>query len=248
MTATAAAGFYWVCGSDCLRPWSPPDQWCDSVGTGDCFAGNGVYEPELGEYYDSSTGYQTPRDIGRQVILRLGTSTNNYGQDWYFPVDFPPINKCDGSGGCPVTGGDQYGEWIAGCVDPTVLVEPGDELQIEPGAMVGPTSAGLEALILQDPTAEWDPVTKDVINSAFNVSPRIVRIAVFDPNVGILKNGGRNSLIVTKIVAMFIEGCVDGNCNGGDLIGRFMRKNSPGGEICDDQESPTFLYKSALIE
>ena len=28
MTAVAAARTYWVCGSDCLKPWAPPDRWC----------------------------------------------------------------------------------------------------------------------------------------------------------------------------------------------------------------------------
>ena len=61
--------------------------------------------------------------------------------------------------------------------------------------MMGPTVAGVDALIAQDPNAYWDPVTQTV-KSQLNPSPRVFPIPMFDPDqyqAGITQ--GRNATL-----------------------------------------------------
>jgi len=243
MTAHATAGFFWVCGTDCLRPWAPPDIWFETDG-------DSLYDPDPvtnpDEYYDPITTGYTDADLGHQVTLYMGkTHDKDFLTSWYYPVAYPPINKCEGAGGCPEPGGDPYREWIAGCRDKLVTVEPGDSLMIEPGAKVGPTSQGLADLIELDKGAYWNSTTGEVNGSAYDVSPRIIKTALFDPSLGVQDDGtGRPYLTVVKIMVLFIEE----SGNGGTVTGRFMRLNSANGISCEDQSTPTFLYKTALME
>ncbi len=240
ITATAIAQFEWICGAGCIKPWSPPDRWFDADG-------DGTYNPDSltnpGEYYDPvTTGYNAPADVGFQITLHLANGNNDgFGQSWYYSVNYPPINK-----GNPMTGGNVYRDWITGCVDPTIMVEPGDTLRIEPGMMVGPTRQGVAELIALDPNAQWDAASGTVINSAYPTSPRIIKACLFDPNVGVVHpTGGPGHVVVIKILALFIEQ-LQGNST---LIGRFMQTTTPEGSsgACSDQDTPTFLYGAKLV-
>jgi Flp pilus assembly protein TadG len=243
MTAKAASRLELVCGTDCLRPWSPPDKWFDA-NHDSLYNPNPVTNPT--EYYDPITTGYTDADLGHPVTLYMGKNDKkDFRQSWYYPVDFPPINQCGSSGGCPETGGDPYREWIAGCRDNSFTVGPGDSLMIEPGAKVGPTSQGLADLIALDLGAYWNSTTGEVNGSAYAVSPRIIKAALFDPRLGVqTDNTGRPYLTIVKIMVLFIEG----SGNGGTVTGRFMRLNSPDGTDCADQSHPTFLYRTALVE
>jgi hypothetical protein len=51
VTAVAEAEYYFVCGTDCVKPWSVPDRWDDTDGDGeydgrpfDGLNGNGLYD------------------------------------------------------------------------------------------------------------------------------------------------------------------------------------------------------------
>lgn len=231
MTAVAAAHFHWVCGANCVKPWAPPDRWTD-------LNGNGRYD--AGEPYDPVvTGY-TDADLGAQITLVLGNgSQQNFGEFWYYSIDFPPIGE-----GSQQTGADPYREWICGCRDEGVVIDPGDIVQVEPGAMTGPNRQGLDCLFPLDPNAQWDVATGTVINSAHAVSPRIVKVAFFNPQLGLMDNGGRKQLEIVKIGVLFLESYTQ----GGDLVGRFMRLAESDGVICENQSDPSFLFKTALVE
>jgi hypothetical protein len=215
-----------VCATDCVKPWCPPDRWED-------LDNDSIYDP--GEPYDPwGTGYIPAKDLGTQIVLQLHNSPN-WQEKWYYAIDYPPINK-----GTPNTGGDWYREYIGAC-EPC-LIERDDYVRVEPGGKVGPTKQGLESLIKLDPTAEWGG--DDVINSAFAVSPRIVKLCLFDPVFGVRKDkdvdGKEFSYVkITKIMVIFIEGYNE----NADITGRFMRIASQG-ENCDE---PSFLYKVALV-
>jgi hypothetical protein len=227
-----------VCGVDCLKPWAPPDRWFDAD-SNNAFNPDSVTNPL--EYYDPLlTGY-TDADLGTQITLKLGNGNQqDFGMDWYYAIDFPALND-----GNPVTGGDRYREWIAGCADGTVIIDPGDSVQVEPGNMVGPTNQGLADLLNLDPNAVWDAATGEIINSAFAVSPRILKAALFDPSLGIRDDtNGRKYLVIVKIMVLFIEA----KGGGGEVTGRFIRLNAPNGTVCEDQSLPTFLYKASLVE
>jgi hypothetical protein len=191
------------CGNDCVKPWAPPDRW-DDADT------DGVYDP--GEFYDPwLTGYKLPDDVGIQIVLKLGSSHSWPLAVWYYAACYPPTNK-----GNPNAGTYWYREYIWSC-EP-YMIDIGDQLQIEPGIMVGATNQGLDSLINTDPNAMWDTATNTVINSAYPISPRIVKVSVFDPTLGVQTDPfGRHYVTVVKIILVFVEGH-----SGVDVVGRFM--------------------------
>lgn len=211
MAATATARVMPISGVSCVRPWCIPDKWADADS-------DHIWDP--GESYDPNiTGYRVPDDVGDQVIIQPNKA-DKWESEWYFEVCFPPINE-----GNPRT--DLYKEWIVGCYDPSIVVSIGDLLYRYPGHRVGPTSQGVEGLINQDPGAEWDPVTNRVINSAFPVSPRVIKLAAFDPTLG-LQPGPPQHLVVSKLLVLFVEGH-----NAADITGRFMKLVTEG-EPCPE--------------
>jgi len=258
VTAKATATISCISGTDCLRPFCPPDRWddADNDSTWDPeepyndLNGNEVYDPgepftdENGdsvwnpaEFYDPEiTGYKAPDDIGVEITLKLRNSSKSPRMCYYYAVRFGP-EGCD----TIYTGGDVYREWICGECEPFVI-SIGDRLHMEPGNMVGPTNQGLECLIGLDPTAEWDPATGTVINSAYPTSPRIIKLAVFDPTLGVQDCHGVDCITVTKIIVVFVE-----QHFGADVVGRFMKMASEG--VSDpDCSSGGFLYTVSLVE
>ncbi|MEE8578167.1 MAG: hypothetical protein V3T31_13015, partial [candidate division Zixibacteria bacterium] len=226
--ASASAQVFSVSSSNCLKPWCVPDLWDDT---------NNDSVWDVGEFYDPYiTGYRVPDHIGTQVTLKLANSNSYPRMGFFYCVDFAPIN----TGDPVITGADAYREWIATCEPYYVGV--GDLLQIEPGNMVGPTDQGVAELIGSDPLAEWDPVTGDVINSAYPVSPRVIIMAAFDPMLGAQTDlNGRDYLTVSKIMVMFLE-----SHGTKTVTGRFIRKSADG-DICRD--CPVgFLFRAILVE
>lgn len=99
-------------------------------------------------------------------------------------------------------------------------MDSGDELQLEPGNMSGPTRQGLSALLADDPDAYWDSGTNSIKGSAFGDptnSPRVALITFYDPRKPPIS--GRNTIFVHQLGAVFIEG-VDGR---GNVQARFIR-------------------------
>jgi Flp pilus assembly protein TadG len=228
MTAVAAARIYDVCSSRCLKPWAIPDRHQD-------LDGNGIWDP--GELYDPvATGYQAPTDVGASVVLKVGNPQTAIEPGIFYPVDFPPINNPDGEN--PLTGGSWYRQWIAGCAQYVIGI--GDELQLEPGNMVGPTRHGMEDLIAQDPGAYWNDGTKTVEGSAFGLSPRVGLVPFFDPTLP--PTSGRNSVTVTKIGAFFIESVGPGS----QVQGRFMQLTTQG-RPCSGGGGGTGLVKGIIL-
>jgi len=235
MEARATAGYFWVCGGTCLKPWAPPDRWAD-------VDSNGLFNADGGDYYDPITTGYTAADLGTQIVLVLQNGNEDgFGQFDYYSVDFPPFND-----GNPISGADRYEEWMCAgsCLDNSFTVDIGDLLRVEPGKMTGPNGKGLRCIIDADPNAEWDDINKKVINSAFPTSPRIVKAALFDPSLGLTPYGGGKVVSVVKIMVIFIEE----EQSNVQITGRFMRLFDSGGTICEDQSNPTFLYRSALLE
>lgn len=236
MTARASAEWAWVCGSRCLKPWAPVDRWDDE---------DGDEEYDVGEYYDPvATGY-TDADIGAQIILARGNhNQETFGPEWYYLINYPPINKgnpLSGAGGNP----GQFPSWITGCPVADLVIEPGDTLQIEPGQNTGPHKTAAAELIALDPDATWDATTGTVINSLEPISPRIIKAPFFDPSVGVGHlTGGRKTLIVVKIGVFFLES-MDANQR---ITGRFMRLADPEGVVCTNQNDPQFLFQTHLSE
>jgi hypothetical protein len=226
--AVAAASVFPVSSADCLKPWCFPDKWDDTDN-------DSLWDP--GEFYDPEiTGYKIPDHLGVQITLKLNNANASPRMGWFYAIDFAPINT-----GEPVlTGGDPYREFIWSC-EP-FMIAIGDQLQIEPGNMIGPTGQGVSDLIATDPNAFWDASSGTVQNSDFPTSPRIIKVAVFDPSIGIqTDSNGRDYLTVVKIVVVFLE-----ELDGKEVVGRFMRRLTDG-EICTDCPQG-FLYRAVLVE
>jgi hypothetical protein len=147
--------------------------------------------------------------LGEQVTLKageLGAPATNPG--FFYPVDFPPINRGD-----PITGAQAYADNIINGSQDEIFI--GDELQVEPGNMIGPTAHGINELISQDPNARWDG--NGVADSAYpgDSSPRVIKVPLYDDNYP--PDSGRNSVTVVALAAFFLE-----DIQGRNVTGRFM--------------------------
>jgi Putative Flp pilus-assembly TadE/G-like len=257
VTADAEAEYYLICGTDCVKPWSIPDRWQDLDGDGEFdygepytdgnandqwdmgepyedLNGDGQYTPD--EPYDPvSTGYLPPADVGIRLMLKSGSPHDAIVPSFYYAVCLPPLHSPEGP---PESGGSVY-EWnIANCN--ASMVNVGDSLQVEPGNMQGPTNHGVADLLAQDPDAYWDSGSQTVQGSNYGTSPRVVKVAFFDPRV--TPKSGRNFVIVSKMSAMFVEGLGPQN----SVVGVFMGLGTQG-TPCEGGE-PGFLTGLRLVE
>jgi hypothetical protein len=227
VSATATARLFNACSGDCFKPWSIADRWVDVNNNGTFDAGTDQYDPV-------TTGYNLPADEGLQVTLKVGNPQATITQGFFYAVDFPPLNR-----GTPATGSSNYRDNISTC-GPGSFVAIGDQLQVEPGNMVGPTTQGARALIDLDPTASWDAGCGCVVNSAFGPSsPRLIRIGFFDPRLPVVS--GRNYVTVIKVGGFILEGIGA----GGDATGYFTQVLAFGGP--PDPACP-FLQTVQLVQ
>jgi hypothetical protein len=198
----------------CVRPFTIPDKWdentdppwtADSVF--DHYDSQGNTVPNADEYIPVGQpgyeGYDATEDKGALLTIRAGTG-NNIQPTFYYSWAMPPD-----------TGADWYEENIASCNQ--TQIPQGYVMTQEPGNMVGPTVAGIDNLIAQDPTAYWDDGQCNCVKSPLGRSPRVFPIPLYDPQE--YDNGkvsGRNAtLVMVGWIGFFVEGR-DGN----DVYGR----------------------------
>ncbi len=215
--------------------------------------GNGMYDPgepyvdgNLNGKFDSEaydpllTGYVAGPtagnmlapggDLGRSLTLGYsGASAPVPGN--YQPVDLPPLNK-----GVPLTGSDSFLANWQGCN--AAVVEPGDLLQTEAGALVAPTNQAMRDLIAQDPGAYWDPITQSVHGSAFAESPRVIHVMVYDPRT--FPTPERPYVVDRKVIPSFMEQ-MTGNAQ---CVGRFLRGQTVG-TTCPGASAGGWFYACA---
>jgi len=212
----------------CVKPWAIPDKWLDrhddpddgEWNTEDTFESridrftpmdNPDYYADIYSDPVGGTGFRLPRDLGLRLTLKLGSPQPGMKPGWFYAVDLA------GAG----AGGSSYRTAIATCRE-TPPVHLFDFLKPVAGDLKGPTVQGATDLINLDPTAEWDPVSRTVINSCAPspecgpISPRIVAILAIDPITleWSLLNGGPPELRVTNLIAVFIDGVVGGKVTG----------------------------------
>jgi hypothetical protein len=234
MQARATAEVTPVGGTNCLKPWIFPDKWDDADG-------DSVYD--AGEYYDPDiTGYKVPDDVGRVITVKYAAGGSTPKMGWYQPVRYGPVNR--GGPGC--TGADCYRTYIVEC-EP-YIVRQGDTLQFESGNMVGPTQQGWQDLVALDPGARFDASTGTIENSRYAVSPRMIKLPLYDPSVGVITSGAsgaEKNTVVVKFAFLFIEGPPQGG-NDVPVTARFMRY-ATSGESCPTCPSG-FLFSARLVE
>ncbi len=219
LTASASASLFCSGQTKCLKPFSPPAKftWTDTCTSNTKYSNNGVLDASCPSELASVKvlGYDNA-DIGTTIVLKLSDSQETVVPGHFNAVDYPPANT-----GSPETGGQTYRLNIAGCTGSNdTTIATGDELQIEPGNMVGPTNQGLADLLAQDPDATWDDATNSIVGSKYSdptQSPRVALIPFYDPSQP--QNSGRNSVFIYQLGAVFIENVG----KSGEVLGRFMR-------------------------
>jgi hypothetical protein len=225
----------------CLKPWAIPDKWIDrhddpddGVWTAeDTFETVDAYGNPLSDadvYADinmdpaGGTGFKLPRDLGLRLTLKIADPQDGMKSGFFYAVNL----------GTAGDGANSYRSAIATCQE----VPPphyGDVLQPLTGNLKGPTVQGVADLINLDPNAEWDPVTRTVINSCAPspacgpVSPRIVTVLAFNPSWYERSwwPHGSPILLVTNIVGVFVDGIVGGKVSGYVTTPPWMNNQQP---------------------
>jgi hypothetical protein len=238
--ATATAQVMKSDSSECVKPFAIPDKWMELrpkpspwdpddsferydkkgvlLNPADYYeaagASGGLYGPNGTGFTDKSVVAEGG-DHGRYVTLKVGNPQQTIMPGWYFPVVINPIEG---------PGADNYRDNIATC-DPT-LITRGTVLDVEPGNMVGPTRQGIEALVNQDLSADWNPnmygpgkggITGGCMAAGTCImSPRLVAIPVFNPDAwDAAGEQGRTTVTVTNVIGFFIDKNMQGNNVGG---------------------------------
>jgi hypothetical protein len=210
ITAEATAEASPANAETCVKPFTIPDKWnemqtgpWDPTDTFDMFDNKGNLLPNPDVYIPADqagyTGYNAVRDKGLEIVLKANNGTN-VSPSFYNPWDLP------GS-----TGASDYRNNIDTCN--TAIVPIGEDMTVEPGNMVGPTSQGTQDLVDRDPGAYWDTGCNCVQGSAFGgTSPRIAIIPVYDPVYFAegQQSGKGIQLRIANYIGFFIEG-VTGN-------------------------------------
>jgi hypothetical protein len=212
IAATATAEAAPAGGMTCVKPFIIPDKWIENTSP-PWDMNTSVYEHydnhgvELNPHdvYDPTKGYSAA-DKGTVLILRAGGG-NNIRPTFYFSWAMPGN-----------TGASWYEENIRNCN--TTVIERGYVATQEPGNMMGPTIAGLQALLDQDPGAIWVPdATGGHYQSNMNPSPRVFPIPLYNPEEyekG--KQTGRTAeLIVANWLGFFLE-----RIQGNEAYGRIF--------------------------
>ncbi len=243
ITASATAEASPANAETCVMPWTIPDKWIDNQSppwdTDDTFTmydnkGNLVANPDVyipASDKDNYTGYNPRTDLGLELTLKASNDTK-VSPSFYNPWDLP------GS-----SGGDDYRDNISTCN--STLVDVGDLMTTEPGNMVGPTAEGTANRVAMDPGATWDTSCKCVKGSAFSVSPRIVKVPLYDPLYYAqgIQTGKNVNLKVANFLGFFIE-----TMNGNEVVGRI----TPIGGVVDPKGLPVptsaFAHAIRLVQ
>lgn len=214
VVTTAVAQAWPAGGANCIMPFLLPDRYAEWGGDPNRYDGD---PPDYYEPYDPSnpsptaTGY-TQADKGLQLVIKPSQGnpqTNQPNPSWYYPIALF------------TTGGDAYRDAIAGCVNPNMIFAIGDVVPTEPGAMIGPTQQGVNALVAQAPTHAWDDTQNCIVDTAaldptacLGASPRLRPVPMMAPPDA--PASGRKDVPIVNWAGVFVEGM-----QGNDVVVRF---------------------------
>jgi hypothetical protein len=202
---------------------------------------------------DPGTGFKVPpalpNDYGTMLTLKPGNPGDTINPGWFQGLDLSPAADST----CINEGAACYESAIIGCAGGTWKI--GDFPPKQTGNMMGPTMHGTQELVNLDPTADWDPTSKRIINSCvgppytcstpgYSTSPRIVAVPVFDLELYLATGGpGNGTVKIVNILGFFVDH-VDPDSVTGYLI-RKAALYSPGAGGVAGQAS--FLTQIMLI-
>jgi len=218
VVTTAVAEAFPAAGARCILPFMLPDRYLEGGAPSDPnhydLAPPDYYEPfdpSMNPPSPTATGY-TENDKGLQLIIKpsQGNNPDKPNPSWYYPIALYS------------TGGAAYRDAISGCADPEMIFLIGDLVPVEPGAMVGPTKQGVDALVAQAPTHAWHDGNKCVVDTAaqdpsacLGGSPRLRPVPMMAPPDAPPK-GGRVDVPIMNWAGLFVEGM-----QGNDVVVRF---------------------------
>ncbi len=176
------------------------------------------------------------QDLGTQITLKYGDAHDAMAPGIFNPVAAP---------------GGQGGSWYRGRIanqdcSGALPVSVGDDIDMEPGNMIGPTKQGFQDMLAADPGAYWwdgggNPELArprgGLAEDDPRNSPRVRHMAFYDPRYP--PTTGRNSVEVVQLATVFVES-ID---NHGNVTARFFPTiaSDPvaGGEEC--------LFRAAVL-
>lgn len=206
IAATATAQAAPALGMTCVKPFIIPDKWQENNippnNTFDRYDNRGIVIPNADTY--TAPGYGA-MDRGTEMVLRAHQG-NNIAPSMYYSWKMPGD-----------IGGNFYEQNIATCN--TSVIEIPYTAQQEPGAMEGPTLAGLQQLYDADPGAYWDPNLaggKGDYVSSKRPSPRVFPIPLYDPDqyqLG-MQTGRNATLVATNWLGFFLTDITGNEARG----------------------------------
>jgi Flp pilus assembly protein TadG len=254
----------------CIQPYIIPDKWAEAPPP---WVPTSTYQPPTGDSYTppsdaGSSGFTLAENKGQQIVLKTGQS-NPFGAGWTQEIDFGGgssssavfRNEINGTICGPTVG--FYDPSVGTCNTKGAPTDPTRGcLSVKPGTSAGPTSQGIEDLVMQDMTAHWDG-SKVVTDKA--PSPRVVPVALFDPQQWYAEDpsgcSGTGCVVrVSNIFGFFIEGmCNDAGIHldagvtcespNKDVVGRMVALP---GEFLDGAGTITngsaFITITALVQ
>lgn len=236
--ATSAAAQAWPgTASDCIMPFAIPDHWYvdedgafRDAGIGDTYLNDtdrqDLYipaaEPDTlyvppgypGEH-PGYTGYGTAR-IGQLIQLTTADPNESPQPGWYYPIRLPGTQ-----------GGADYRASIQDCWEPSGEHELGDEVDKEPGNMVGPTQQGFadifndldEQNIAWDGSEDWNCPRRTNGDGSFiegeacvgEESRRVRPVVMFNPEDWEHIANGAMPVPITALAGIFLDSWDGGN-------------------------------------
>jgi putative Flp pilus-assembly TadE/G-like protein len=199
------------------RVWDQNEPWDFNPSSGDTYVPYDPHAPATNQTgYGSAwrDGSGVTADWGRPMIIKAQSPKDSPTSGWFYPWRIGDSR-----------GANDYKNNITGCNPEAQLGVP---YSVEDGNMVGPTIQAFNDVIAEDPTAHWDPTlnggTGGIVTpfGDFRNSPRVVPIALFDPNqIAGIKSGGNLTLTFNNFALFFVEG-FQGQGQQKPLKGRFL--------------------------
>lgn len=228
VATVAAARLAPAVGTSCLLPFVIPDRWWvggvegeypefDDVfnPTDDFYAPIATYNPDgsIIQLFNPYTGYDSTA-FGQEIRLRSDSGGGGqWGSATYFPIRVD-WTTCGNGAQCHETA-------ISTCLTANSPFFPGMTLDQEPGAMVGPTRRGFDALFNTAPHHRWSTSQNCVWDSRLEQcilpwnSPRTRVVAMFDP--GQFPNNPSAPFQITNFAGVFYD-----RRESGDIVVRFV--------------------------
>jgi hypothetical protein len=178
---------------------------------------------------DARTGWS---NLDRGTVWRIypGSTTQTPTAGYFYPLALQN------------PGANEYEDWIKGCARRNVTFRIGQAIDIEPGAMRGPTRSGFADLLDGDDT-EWNvsmncPARPGAsVCSTESDTRRIRPILIISPLENALSQSGRQTVNIVNLAGVFVicRGMLRPGVTPGNLVRKEQCETVPPGQ---EQQNP----------